>query len=387
MSSPLPATAYTAAAATMPPAHDVPSPSRAAALAFSRTEELRLKELRRRAEDPALEPLTATEQNEYLVLERKYKEFEEDGLRKLLEGQRDIEATRREASFSESLSGAVEGVARGAFFWGSWVATAGPGYVGRKIGLTDQDRFKHWNFITDYVILGALPVITQLGTSGNHLMQIQRHCQERNSRIGMVVSVITRSEMSGFGISYPRFAKHEDWRRDLGVEIFEQVEVDDMTATGADFNSIRRVVEKMHRVATECKECVYVHCKAGKGRSWMVVICYLCTQMKMDFDEAIAYARSKRHQVSPSFAQIKFAKDFVEQYRVADAARQLYGVQLSPTAPVTSGGASHLVPNMTAAVVSGPPPSIVSGESSRLDAMAGRQAGENASDWVMADLG
>ena len=40
-----------------------------------------------------------------------------------------------------------------------------------------------------------------------------------------------------------------------------------------------------------------MHCKAGRGRSTTLVICYLIRQMRMSPKEAYAFVRTKRPQV------------------------------------------------------------------------------------------
>lgn len=40
-----------------------------------------------------------------------------------------------------------------------------------------------------------------------------------------------------------------------------------------------------------------MHCKAGRGRSTTLVICYLVRQMRMSPEEAYAFVRTKRPQV------------------------------------------------------------------------------------------
>lgn len=44
-------------------------------------------------------------------------------------------------------------------------------------------------------------------------------------------------------------------------------------------------------------EVTYVHCKAGRGRSTTLVICYLIREMRMCPQEAYAFVRQKRPQV------------------------------------------------------------------------------------------
>jgi len=288
-------------------------------LDFSREDEHRLADLRRRVDDPQSEPLTPAEQHDLLRLEQKYARFQEDGLRKLRECA-DMKKSPDDSSLTKSVTNLLSGVARGALFWGSLIGTAAPGYLGKKIGVTDD--YKHWNWITDHLILGALPVVSQVGASGNHLEMIREQCAERGVKVGLVVSALTADELNGFGVVFPRFASHEDWQAHLGVRRFELVEIADMTAR-TDYATILRVTEKIHIVINEAKEAVYVHCKAGKGRSWMIVMCYLCSYGRMSFDDAVNLVQLKRYQVNPSQSQIKFVKDFAQQFAASETARRL----------------------------------------------------------------
>ena len=50
-------------------------------------------------------------------------------------------------------------------------------------------------------------------------------------------------------------------------------------------------------------ELVYVHCKAGRGRSTTLVICYLVARMHMAPEDAYAFVRGRRPQVCLADAQ------------------------------------------------------------------------------------
>uniref|UniRef100_A0A7S1MB65 Tyrosine specific protein phosphatases domain-containing protein n=1 Tax=Neobodo designis TaxID=312471 RepID=A0A7S1MB65_NEODS len=313
------------------------SPSAAASL--SRQEEHRLVELRARCEGSNGEPLTPAEQEEYLTLEKKHRQFEEQGLLNLKRGKADVPVEGAdEPGVGTAIGSAFRSAASAGLFWGSLAATAAPGYFGRKMGLTNE--FKHWNWITDTLVLGALPVVSKVGSSGNHLEQIRAQCEKRETQIGLVVSCLTKPEMEGFGVAFPRFANHRDWADQLGVFNAELLEITDMCADGADHAEIARVVERMKTIATDLRAATYVHCKAGKGRSWMVTMCYLTTQEGMTFDHAMALVKEKRHQVSPSPSQVRFARDFCTWYNGNRAARARYNAA-HPAADQDNGGGSN----------------------------------------------
>ena len=52
-----------------------------------------------------------------------------------------------------------------------------------------------------------------------------------------------------------------------------------------------------HAEHAERRELTYVHCKAGRGRSTTLVLCYLIRQMQMSPEEAYAFVQAKRPQV------------------------------------------------------------------------------------------
>jgi len=189
------------------------------------------------------------------------------------------------------------------------VATAVPGYLGRKLGLTTD--FKHWNWITDKLILGALPVKSQVGTSGDHLSKLRAQLDEFHQKIGLIVSCVQPEEFEGYGISALQFVKPNDWTEALGVTDFCLIPMLDF-GTGVSFDQLVEATDRMSNVIHNQGQCVYVHCKAGKGRSWVVTMCYLIAQEGMTFAAAEDLVKSRRHQVSPSESQVAKVKEFEE---------------------------------------------------------------------------
>lgn len=58
---------------------------------------------------------------------------------------------------------------------------------------------------------------------------------------------------------------------------------------------------------------VYVHCKAGRGRSVLIVLCYLIKYHDKSVEEALKLLKSKRRQVKPTPEQIEAAKQFANR--------------------------------------------------------------------------
>lgn len=77
----------------------------------------------------------------------------------------------------------------------------------------------------------------------------------------------------------------------LGIE-FMQIKVRDYYGV-ASIEELKRGVQFIQKHKS-LDQTVYVHCKAGRYRSALMVACYLCHEKKMTPDEAIAFLKSIR---------------------------------------------------------------------------------------------
>ncbi|KPA79414.1 hypothetical protein ABB37_05259 [Leptomonas pyrrhocoris] len=281
---------------------------------FTRTEEVRLHLLQYRAEHN--EPLTEAEALELAHLKRRYHSFIEEGERRLREGAvlpppkpSSVASPTSDGELDDAgVTAAFARAGRAAYFWGSLVATAVPGYVGRMAGVTTD--FLHWNWVADKVVLGAIPVVTQVGSSGNHLLQLKEQLEQRHETLGLVVACLEEEELDGYGMNVIQFAKEADWRKNINADVeFVHLPMTDTTAS-TPLPAVAKAVMKMEECIRQRGQTVYVHCKAGKGRSWMVVMCYLTTYGGMAFAEAAEVIQEKRVQVNPSAVQKQFAEQF-----------------------------------------------------------------------------
>lgn len=83
------------------------------------------------------------------------------------------------------------------------------------------------------------------------------------------------------------------------------------------FVDINRAVEFIHK--NSCSgQMTYVHCKAGRGRSTTIVLCYLVVFKHMTPAAAFEYVRSIRPRVLLAPSQWKAVKEF-KQYRMGSA--------------------------------------------------------------------
>ncbi|KAH9586405.1 Dual specificity phosphatase [Trypanosoma melophagium] len=283
---------------------------------FTRENEHRMEELQKRREQGT--ELTDDECDELALLKREYHDFLDEGGRRLqflhtkentMSNSYSIDANDMMDTVQQGMKSAGKAV----YFWGSLVATALPGYFGRKVGLTSG--FLHWNFITDHLILGALPVVTQVGDSGNHLVRMREQLESRNQQLGLVLACLEDAEIRGFGINMISFADESSWHQYFTSEVqYISLPIPDTTAV-IPFDDVANAVEQMHKCIYGRGRTVYVHCKAGKGRSWMVVMCYLTSYGGMAFKDAEALIRRIRSHINPSPSQRAFAAQFLSRMK------------------------------------------------------------------------
>ncbi|GJT67554.1 putative dual specificity protein phosphatase DSP8 [Tanacetum coccineum] len=147
-----------------------------------------------------------------------------------------------------------------------------------------QSEFRWWDQIDQYLLLGAVlfpkdvPRLKELGVGG----------------------VITLNEPYETLVPTSLYSAHD---------------IDHLVIPTRDylfapsFYDIDRAVEFIHRNATSGKT-TYVHCKAGRGRSTTIVLCYLVEYKHMTPDSALEYVRSRRPRVLLAPSQWKAVQEF-----------------------------------------------------------------------------
>ena len=129
-------------------------------------------------------------------------------------------------------------------------------------------RWQWWSRVDQYLILGALPFPSTVSELHEH---------------GVRAVVNTCEEYAG------------------PVTIYQQYEIRQLRVRTVDFTpptleSVQQAVDFIedHRKRGET---VYVHCKAGRGRSATVVICWLIKHLNLTPSEAQTYLQQKRPQI------------------------------------------------------------------------------------------
>eukprot|EP01130_Rhizamoeba_saxonica_P004618 TRINITY_DN1881_c0_g2_i1.p1 TRINITY_DN1881_c0_g2~~TRINITY_DN1881_c0_g2_i1.p1 ORF type:complete len:257 (+),score=51.13 TRINITY_DN1881_c0_g2_i1:19-789(+) len=143
-----------------------------------------------------------------------------------------------------------------------------------------------WNRIDDTVVLGATPFLG---------FQVQSL-----SSIGVTGVINTQNEYSGPVSTYKKYSIEQ---RILPVVDFQAP-------------SLEQIEEALEFIEKHEQEggSVYVHCKSGKGRSTVIVICYLIKKLQVNRQEALRVIMRIRPQVTKYTWRFKSVEDFEQKY-------------------------------------------------------------------------
>ncbi|KAH9328465.1 hypothetical protein KI387_000573 [Taxus chinensis] len=150
-----------------------------------------------------------------------------------------------------------------------------------------QPEFRWWDQIVQFLILGAVPF---------------RKDVHRLKDLG-VEAVVTLNE------PYETLVPSSMYQ-DEGIKHLEIPTRDYLFAPS--FDDIHQAVDFIHEHANMGKT-TYVHCKAGRGRSTTIVLCYLVAHKGMIPVEAYAYVRSKRPRVLLAHSQWKAVHEYYQK--------------------------------------------------------------------------
>lgn len=156
-----------------------------------------------------------------------------------------------------------------------------------------QPEFRWWDQVDQYILLGAVP--------------FPKHVP-RLKRLG-VGGVITLNEPYETLVPSSLYRAH-------GIDHLVIPTRDYLFAPS--FVDINRAVDFIHKNAS-CGRTTYVHCKAGRGRSTTIVLCYLVEHKHMTPAAALDYVRSIRPRVLLAPAQWKAVQEY-KQHRLASMA-------------------------------------------------------------------
>ncbi|KAJ4749627.1 dual specificity protein phosphatase family protein [Rhynchospora pubera] len=150
-----------------------------------------------------------------------------------------------------------------------------------------QSEFRWWDRVDEFVLLGAVPFPSDVP----HLRQLG------------VRGVVTLNEAYETLVPSALYKAHE---------------IDHLVIPTRDylfapsFDDINRAVDFIHRNASSGKT-TYVHCKAGRGRSTTIVLCYLIEHKNMTPEAALNHVRSIRPRVLLAPSQWQAVQEYGQQ--------------------------------------------------------------------------
>lgn len=160
---------------------------------------------------------------------------------------------------------------------------------------------KWWNNINDNIILGALPL-----HNSNHLELLKRE------NVGAILSLLEDFEFNGAILLKP--ISKEEWLKNninfLQIRVADSrgISVDDMNTC---MNYISENIKDNKKI--------YIHCKAGRGRSASVVMCYMLWKLyeangkisTTDIEQTYDILKHLRQEISISDNQLVTIRDYV----------------------------------------------------------------------------
>ncbi|TXG51190.1 hypothetical protein EZV62_023714 [Acer yangbiense] len=147
-----------------------------------------------------------------------------------------------------------------------------------------QAEFRWWDRVDEFVLLGAVPFPSDVP----HL---------KKNGVGGVVTL------------------NEPYETLVPTSLYHAHSIDHLVIPTRDycfapsFSDICQALDFMHENALSSRT-TYVHCKAGRGRSTTIVICYLVQHKQMTPDEAYEYVRSIRPRVLLAPAQWQAVQEY-----------------------------------------------------------------------------
>ncbi|ETI50154.1 hypothetical protein F441_06231 [Phytophthora nicotianae CJ01A1] len=164
--------------------------------------------------------------------------------------------------------------------------------------LQHEQRRPWWNRIEPRLILGALPLQNK-----SHLDQLVQ-----GEGVKAIVTMNQPVELLPNLLSTP--VSPAEW---------ENAQVTQCFGSTGDFTpptleTLERCVSFVHEQVDVQQNTTYVHCKAGRGRSTVVVVAFLVQYRDMKLEEAFEFVKSKRPHVSLHPKQRRILHEFSKKY-------------------------------------------------------------------------
>ncbi len=124
--------------------------------------------------------------------------------------------------------------------------------------------------------------------------------------IKLIIVCLGKYELNEHNLIFPPPKK--SYLSSLNID-YDYIDIEDYKAN-VDFETVMKEIKKIDFILKN-KHDVYIHCRAGRGRSWMIVMCYLIYAEKLKYSEASLILKNSRKIVRPSNIQIKYVAEFL----------------------------------------------------------------------------
>ena len=161
----------------------------------------------------------------------------------------------------------------------------------------DAEQYPWWNQILPHLYLGAIPIL-----DWNH------HVQLKELGITHVMTITEFHENLQPNLLVTPVAP-QDWSQ-IGI-IHRQIVASDQSSL--TLRQIRENVKYLSQILRDPSHKVYIHCKAGKGRSAIMSACYLVYGDKVTSEQAIQHLKMIRHVVSLNGTQMRCIQDYEQE--------------------------------------------------------------------------
>eukprot|EP00262_Sarcandra_glabra_P015394 TRINITY_DN4741_c0_g1_i1.p1 TRINITY_DN4741_c0_g1~~TRINITY_DN4741_c0_g1_i1.p1 ORF type:complete len:325 (+),score=36.86 TRINITY_DN4741_c0_g1_i1:662-1636(+) len=161
-----------------------------------------------------------------------------------------------------------------------------------------QSKFHWWDEVDEFILLGAVPFPTdvprlkQLGVQG--VITLNEPYE----------TLVPTSLYIGYGINH------------LVIPTRDYL-------FAPSYGDICQAVDFIHNNAS-CGKTTYVHCKAGRGRSTTIVLCYLVRYKGMTPKEAYEHVRLSRPRVLLAASQWQAVQEYYYRIRLVKIGRSIY---------------------------------------------------------------
>uniref|UniRef100_A0AAV1T895 Protein-tyrosine-phosphatase n=1 Tax=Peronospora matthiolae TaxID=2874970 RepID=A0AAV1T895_9STRA len=171
--------------------------------------------------------------------------------------------------------------------------------------LEHEQRRPWWSHIEPRLILGALPLQDK-----DHLNLLVQH-----EGVKAAVTMNQPVELLPNFLSTP--VSPAEWASEHVAQCFGSTE--DFSSPALD--TIEKCVLFLHDQVDVQQNTTYVHCKAGRGRSAVVVVAFLVQYRQMTLDEAFEVVMTKRPHVRLNTSQHEILREFSKKYSSLDPSR------------------------------------------------------------------